>query len=85
MKYMKLLMPLTLMLSMALLMSCASATPASPISYTAQLEEESARQKAADCALFKPEPIPETAPLEWRQHAEAFGVKWRHHCEGVNQ
>ena len=81
MKYLKLLPPLMLMLSVAALTSCAHETPRSPISFMAVLDEELAKQKAADCDLFKPKPIPETAPLEWRQHAEAFAVKWRHHCQ----
>jgi hypothetical protein len=68
------------MLSAAALTSCATATPVSPTSFTAQLEAELAKQKADDCELFKPAIIPEDAPQAWRQHAEAYGVKWRSYC-----
>lgn len=71
---------LTLTLSAGLLLSCASQTQPSPPSYTAILAQEVAKQKASDCLLFKPEIIPEDAPLAWREHAEKFGVKWRDYC-----
>lgn len=68
------------MSSLGLLLSCETATPGLQPSYTEVLAVEVAKQKASDCDLFRPAPIPEDAPLAWREHAERFGAKWRDYC-----
>ena len=62
------------------LTSCASQTPASTISSSAQIQEAATRARSESCAALKPEPIPRDADQRWIDHAVKQASAWRAYC-----
>jgi hypothetical protein len=69
-----------LCLSLVVLMSCAHETRRSPPSSSVIVKETASDALAKQCNALKPERIPETATVEWINHAARAAQRWQSVC-----
>ena len=71
---------LLICLSLPVLTSCAHETQVSPPSSSVIVTETARDALAAQCRALKPEYIPETASVEWINHAARAAQRWQSIC-----
>ena len=69
-----------LCLSLVVLMSCAHETRRSPPSSSVIVTETASDALAKQCRALTPERIPETATVEWINHAARAAQRWQSLC-----